>query len=191
MSMETQFDGQQEGERILYIVHEHPLTTYISFVTIGLLALCIFGFTGLIASTFPESSGIIWIIGALFGLSVLVLGTLWTKRHHEQSIAYITDRRIMRFEAVSPFFVAKRALFWNEALKAKAVTKNLFWKLLNIGMVVVETQVPEQGEVRLGNVYYYDDLVNYIDKILYLFKNTPNEIIALRPFVPKPKGKRD
>ncbi len=188
---DTLFDGQQEGERILYTVHEHPLSAYISYVTIALIALCIFGFTGLISSTFPDASTLIWSIGVLFGVGVLALGALWTKRHHEQSVAYITDRRIMRLEAVSPFFVAKRALFWNEALKAKAVTKNVFWKILNIGMVVVETQVPEQGEVRLGNVYYYDDLVNYIDKILYLFKNTPNEIIALRPFVPKPKGKRD
>lgn len=189
--MSTEFDGQQEGERILYVVHEHPLTAYVSYVTVAVLTLLIFGFTALIASTFSDMSGVIWTIGGIFGLLVLSLGALWTKRHHEQSLAYITDRRIMRFEAVSPFLVAKRALFWNEALKAKAVTKNLFWKILNIGMVIVETQVPDQGEVRLGNVYYYDDLVNYIDKILYLFKNTPSEITGLRPFVPKPKGKRD
>ena len=188
---DTLFDGQQEGERILYTVHEHPLSAYISYVTISVISLCIFGFTGLISTTFPDASTIIWSIGVIFGIGVLALGALWTKRHHEQSVAYITDRRIMRFEAVSPFFVAERALFLNEARKAKAVTKNVFCKILNIGMVVVETQVPDQGEVRLGNVYYYDDLVNYIDKILYLFKNTPSEISGLRPFVPKPKGKRD
>lgn len=189
--METQFDGQQEGERILYTVHEHPLTAYISYVTIIAVGICIFAFTALISSTFPGASTLVWAIGTLFGLLELAVGVLWTKRHHEQSVAYITDRRIMRFEAVSPFFVAKRALFWNEALKAKAVTKNIFWKILNIGMVVVETQVPDQGEVRLGNVYFYDDLVNYIDKILFLFKNSPGEISSLKPFIPKPKGKRD
>ena len=45
-------------------------------------------------------------------------------------------------------------------------------------------------DVSVGHVYYYGDLANYIDKIIYTFKTKPSEIQSVRPFVPKPAGKR-
>ena len=190
--METSiFEGQQEGERILYTIHEHPLATYVaylinSFMGMGLIIAAI-----IVSPFFGDASGIISLFGILFGFVVILVGMAWTKVHHDHTIAYITDRRIMRFEAVNPFFTSKRALFWNEALKAKAYAPNLFWKMLKIGELHIETQVPDQGDVRISHVYYFEDLENYVDKILYVFKNSPHEIATIKPFVPKPKGKRD
>ncbi len=46
-------------------------------------------------------------------------------------------------------------------------------------------------DVRVTDVYYFEDLANYIDKILFTFKNTPGDIAAIKPFVPHPKGQRD
>lgn len=185
------FDGQQEGERILYTVREHPFSTYLSYVGLTAVGLFVIVLSFIIAASYMYTGTIYRIVGSVFGIGIIVLGGLWTRKRAGETVAYITDRRIMRFECTTPFYTAKRALFWNEALKAKAVTRNLFWKILNIGSVVVETQVPEQGDVYLGNVYYYDDLVNYIDKILFVFKNSPAEIAVMKPFVPKPKGNRD
>ena len=43
----------------------------------------------------------------------------------------------------------------------------------------------------LTHVYYYRDLGNYIDKILYTYKQKPKEMKKIKPFVEKPKGQRD
>jgi hypothetical protein len=91
---------------------------------------------------------------------------------------------------VSPFFVTKRALFWNEALKAKAYASNIFFRSFKIGTIDVEPQLAEHEDVRVTDVYYFEDLANYIDKILFTFKNKPEDIASIKPFVPKVKGQR-
>ena len=45
-------------------------------------------------------------------------------------------------------------------------------------------------DLDLEHVFYYKDLGNYIDKILYIYKHNPQELAELRPFVPKPAGQR-
>ena len=62
---------------------------------------------------------------------------------------------------------------------------------MKIGTIDVEPQLAEHEDVRVTDVYYFEDLANYIDKILFTFKNSPAEIATLKPFVPKGKGLRD
>lgn len=45
-------------------------------------------------------------------------------------------------------------------------------------------------DIELADIYYYRDLGNYIEKILFLYKKQPKEVANLNAFVPKPKGKR-
>jgi len=54
--------------------------------------------------------------------------------------------------------------------------------------MVEPTALRTMEDVRITDVYYFEDLANYIDKILFTFKNTPAEVANLKPFVPKPKG---
>ena len=83
------------------------------------------------------------------------------------ALSYLaTDRRIIRFEQVSPFFSAKRALFWNEVLKAKAFAPSFLFRLLRIGKVVVESHESGGENVYIDNVFLFDDVANYIDKII-------------------------
>ena len=97
----------------------------------------------------------------------------------------------MRFDKPSPFDVAKRALFWNEVLKAKGYSPNILYKLLRIGIIIVEPQLSDQENIVMYDMTYYEDTANYIDKILFTFKNKPMETAMLKPFVAKPKGERD
>ena len=57
------------------------------------------------------------------------MGTWWNNLIAREDRTYLTDRRIIRFEVVTPFFKTKRALFWNEAMKAKGYAQNLIAKL--------------------------------------------------------------
>ncbi len=186
-----QFDGQQSDERILYVITPHQYATYIAISKIVLLSILFFLILSFIAGVLPGAySSAIRMSGFIFSLILIISGVLWNQKVYHQSKTYITDRRIIRFEIVSPFFQAKRMLFWSEALKAKAFSPNLFYRMLKIGTIQVEPHLSGGENVRVTDVYYFEDLANYIDKILYVVKNSPQEITSLRPFVPKPKGER-
>ena len=45
-------------------------------------------------------------------------------------------------------------------------------------------------DIRMPYTWYYEDLANYVEKILHLNKTKPDEIAKLHLFVPKPKGQR-
>ena len=87
--------------------------------------------------------------------------------------------------------MTKRALFWSETLKAKAYAPNMIFRMLKVGTIDVEPQLADHEDVRITDVYYFEDLANYIDKILFTFKNKPTDVAAIKPFVPKAKGQRD
>jgi hypothetical protein len=185
------FDGQQEGERILYVITPHPVAMKLAIVKIVLLSLFLILMMVLIGTVVQSMSAVLTIAGILCALLLLCIGLWWNITVFKKAKTFITDRRIIRFDVVSPFFTTKRALFWNEALKAKGYSPNILYRMVKIGILVVEPQVSDHEDVRVHDVYYFEDLANYIDKILFTFKNTPAEIANLRPFVPKPKGKRD
>lgn len=185
------FDGQQSDERILYTVLPHAFARLSSIVSIIVIALFFTAVVVVIASAIPVGS--LPILGIGIALCLIFTGTsLWyvtTSYSHDRT--YLTDRRIIRFETMSPFFRTKRALFWSEALKAKAYAPNMIYQSMNIGNLVVEPIMGDGESIRVTNVAYYEDLANYIDKILYIVKNTPQALTDLKAFIPKPRGKRD
>lgn len=187
----TTFDGQQEGERVLYVISPHPLTKQIAIARLVFLAVFLYAIFWVIGSIVPTLIITMQIIGFILSVLLLAIGIWWNLTVFKKARAYITDRRVIRFDVVSPFFTTKRALFWSEALKAKAYSPNFLLRAMNVGTIDVEPQLSEGEDVRVTDVYYFEDLANYIDKILFIFKNSPNEITSLKPFVPKEKGQRD
>ena len=185
------FDGQQTDERILFEITPHPLSRMLSLVQLVLLAVFFGLVLFLIASVAPAAGAALRAIGLVLPIFIIAIGFWWTNTVFAKAKTYITDRRIIRFDVVSPFFTTKRALFWNEALKAKAYAPNLLSRFLGIGIVEVEPVMGDKENVRVTDVGYFDDLANYIDKILFTFKNKPAEISTINPFVPKPRGHRD
>lgn len=187
----TTFDGQQEGERVLYVISPHPLTKQIAIARLVFLAIFLYAVFWVIGSIVPSAIITMQLSGLILSVLLLIVSIWWNLTVFKKARAYVTDRRIIRFDVVSPFFTTKRALFWSEALKAKAYSPNFLLRAMNVGTIDVEPQLSEGEDVRVTDVYYFEDLANYIDKILFIFKNSPNEIANLKPFVPKEKGKRD
>lgn len=187
---EIVFEGQQTNERILYTITPHPFSKYIAIGKIVFLSILFYFVLHLLSTVVPTVVSVLRLIGLILSLLLLGLGVWWNNTVYGKSRAYITDRRIIRFDVVSPFFSTKRALFWNETLKAKAYAPNLLFRSLKIGTLEVEPHMSEHDNVIVRDVYYFEDLANYIDKILYLCKNKPEEIAILRPFIPKPRGQR-
>ncbi len=189
--MAIEFDGQQTGERTLYVVTPHQFAKYVALIRLVFLSLFFFLILQLIASVLTRAAEPLQTASVVLSGILLIVGFWWNNTIYGKSKTYITDRRIIRFEVMTPFFTTKRALFWNEALKAKGYAPNIFWKMLKIGKVRVEPQIAQGEDVLVNDVFLYDDVANYIDKILFTFKNKPGEIALIKPFVLKPRGQRD
>jgi hypothetical protein len=199
----TDFYGQHEDEKVLYKVKSHPLAEQMKYARVVVATLVVLIGVIVIAQVVPELATPVAFWGLVMALLIMVVGFWFIRITGEKSAAYITDRRVVRFSAVSPFAVNTRSLSWDEAVKVKTYAPNVFWKILNAGNVVVHAKstvltteeiraksTVTEDDVELTDVYYYEDLGNYIEKILFTYRKKPEEMEKLRKFVPKPKGKR-
>lgn len=91
--------------------------------------------------------------------------------------AFITDRRVVRASAVTPWVVTNRSKNWNEVVKIKTVSSNIFWQVNNIGTVIVharstvmpvgevmEEQKVTNDDIQIDGIEYYKDLGNYLER---------------------------
>lgn len=185
------FDGIQTDERILARVIPHPLRKTVHLVAALFLGLFFTLVVINISTLVPFAADYVTSAGLVISVIVTLLWVFWVNLRESRSAAYITDRRVIRFEPVSPVLTTKRSLFWNEVLKAKAYSPNIFYKTAGIGNLVVSPHLSENEDILLRDISYAEDLANYIDKILYLIKNNPSAVASLKPFVAKPRGQRD
>jgi hypothetical protein len=109
----------------------------------------------------------------------------------------------VRFSAITPWAVNSRSLTWDQAVKVKTFSRHWFYRMFKIGSVVVHakstvisSEEPKSrtyvsdDDVELKDVQYFEDLGNYIDKILYLYQRKPSELSDLKVFVAKGRGQR-
>lgn len=199
---ENDFYGMQEGERILYMVRPHPLATTIKLVKVFAVALIIAIALILIGTVFETARGVFVTFGLLLFITINIIGTKIISDWQKREVAYITDRRLVRFEPTTLFATNSRTLAWDEVVKVKTYPPNFILKQMAIGNVVVHARTSIRtaedtpigtvtaDDIEIKNVYFYKDLGNYIDKILYTYKQTPQGVRDIRPFVPKPRGQR-
>jgi hypothetical protein len=197
---DTDFFGKQEGERILFVVKPHPLSLTFKLLKIYVIALAVFVVLAILGTQLL-SLGLFLTAGAIIALLIVIFGTKIVTDYQSRDIAYITDRRLMRFEPTTLVATNPRSLTWDEVVKVKTYPPNAIWKQLAIGNVVLHARTPIRADenipgavsaddIELRDVYFYKDLGNYIDKILFTYKQKPKEMEAIRAFVPKPRGER-
>lgn len=189
---DVSFDGQQDGERILYVLRPHWFMLLTGLFKAVLVAALVFVGIEAIKLYAPNVSQWLNLLERGVGIvtGVLILSIYWHFALFLKTITFITDRRVVRFSVVFPLFVVKRALFWAHALKGKADFPNLLFRFVNIATLRVRPEAADEEDVSVPYVTYCEDLVNYIDKILYYSKNEQSSLKTLRPFIAKPKGQR-
>lgn len=197
---DTDFFGKQDGERILYVVKPHSLSLKFKLFRIYLVALAVFVVLAILGAQLLFLD-LFMLIGIVLALLIAIIGSKIVIDYQKRDVAYITDRRLMRFEPTTLFATNPRSLTWDEVVKVKTYPPNALWKQLAIGNVVVHARTPARpdehtpgataaDDIELKDVYYYKDLGNYIDKILFTYKQKPKEMESIHAFVPKPKGER-
>ncbi|MCX6705046.1 MAG: hypothetical protein NT162_01770, partial [Candidatus Woesebacteria bacterium] len=110
---DTDFFGKQDGERILYVVKPHRLSLIFKFFRIYLIAFAVFVVLAILGAQLVELS-IFIIAGLVIALVMVVIGTKMVIDYQNRDIAYITDRRLMRFEPTTLFATNPRSLTWDE-----------------------------------------------------------------------------
>lgn len=193
------FKGQHSDEKVLYEVKPHIYSLWLRIAGVVLLSILLCVFSILLVSV----SSVIPPLGIIFAIAITLIASWILHIQYDKTIAYITDRRLVRFEAHHPFHVATRSLNWDDTMKVKTYPPHFIWSMLNIGTVVLHARssiISLEGDsiqrevagddLELKDVWYYEDLGNYIEKILYTNKRNHAELADFRPFVPKPKGQR-
>lgn len=211
INTDTFFYGRQTGERILYVARPYPLailTLLIKFLAAAGMVMILTLAAG--RQIFLEKYAFDIAMGGGVAAAAITGAGLWiTDTARRKNVAYVTDRRIVKFEAINPFATAIRSLSWEEAVKVKTPPTNFIWKQLMVGTVVVHAKttvasidltknaersltenIVTDDDVEVKQVYFYRDLANYIEKILFLYKKHPKEVTELKPFVPRKKGER-
>lgn len=200
---ETDFFGKQDGERILYVVRPHQLSLIAKIAQIYLIAIVVL-LAFVILGSQVAPFGLFTTAGLITGLLIAIVGTKVITNYQKRDIAYITDRRLVRFEPTTLVATNPRSITWDEVVKVKTYPPNLVWKELAIGCVSIHSRSSMRDyspddktfydvsvdDIELKDVYLYKDLGNYIDKILFTYKQRPKEMDNIRVFVPKPKGER-
>lgn len=196
------FYGKQTDEKILYVVRPHPLATIFSLAKIYLIAVIVSVALIVIGIQVASLSGVFTTMGVILFLLIVFIGTKIVLDWEGRDIAYITDRRLVRFEPTTLVATNSRTLSWDEVVKVKTYPKNFIYKQMAIGNVVVHARTSIRtaedtpvsnvaaDDIEIKDVYFYRDLGNYIDKILFTYKQKPAEIVNIMPFVPKPRGER-
>lgn len=186
------FPGRQTDEKTLYFTRSHPIAKY-AFVTKSIFfSLILFLAFFFLADYFFSLSAIFRLFGIVIPIAVVIFAWGWGNSIYAGTAVYITDRRIVKFAAVAPFLRRTRALFWDEAVKCKTYRKHpLLDRFMGIGSIEIEARTDDKDNINIDGIIYHDDLANYIDKILFTYKNKPNELTDFKPFVARPKGQRD
>lgn len=187
---EHEFDGQQEGERVLYIIQLHRVKKLINMVQGILLAILFYALASLIPNFVPVNELHFSVGAGIVALLLFVARIWWGEIYCEHTRTILTDRRIIRFEFALPFFKKKRSLFWKEVSKVKTTAPSILFGLSKIGALTIQPLMVPGEEIHIPYVYYFVDLANYIEKIVYTERTKPEDLATMRPFVPKPKGKR-
>lgn len=201
INTENLFYGQQENEKILFVAKPHGVSGFVNLIKVYLIAVIIFVIFVLIGKEVSALTSFFQIVSIILPIIIILLGTKMVKNFNERNLSYITDRRIVRFDPTTFFATNIRSLSWDEAVKVKTFSPNMLWKQLKIGTVVVHARTTiktsdenvshtSADDIELSDIYLYRDLGNYIDKILFTYKQMPQGVSGIRPFVPKPKGQR-
>lgn len=182
------FHGLQDGETVLYVFKPHGLIKIVGLIKIlvvcGVLGLLVHFASGTEAFEQYRSLG-------FFAVGVLLVILLWWNSYvNKRRAAFVTDRRFIRFDLRFPGFPSKRGLFWSEVAKAKAYAPNIAFRMMKVGNLEIQSTINALENIKVPYCYYYDDLSNYIEKVIFTYKRTPDKLVELKPFVTRPRGQR-
>jgi hypothetical protein len=177
------FFGIHDDERVLHVITIPRLLMGAYWCgLIGAVAALSFLFREIAQEQPLELRGDIRRIGQVVLALCSGIGGVWGWRLQSCSRTYITDRRVVRFRPLFPFFESRRVLFWTEAAKTKAWSANLLLRIFGIGTIRVVPLASEEHDLRITSALQYEEIANFVDHLIYVTKRQPKRVPYLAPF---------
>jgi len=191
------FPGQASDERILYVGRESAIMLYLRLAFVFVAALMLTAVAMLIISTLSNFLGnpvtilslTALILGFLFGM----IGAWWMYTTWKKSIFVITNRRLTKFIYVTPWNRYNLSVTLDMIEDTGAYSRGYFQALLHIGTFTARSAAGNREEKYffVDNVEHGEDLANYVNKVLFMFKHDVSKLDTFRPFVSAKSGDRD
>jgi len=199
------FPGQASDEKILYIMREHQLFLFLRFAFVFgigaaiLLATILLGqAVSSIFSTLAFATLVPFIILLLLGF--ILIGSWWVFSLWKNSVAILTNKRLTKFIYTTPINRYNMSLPLEMIVDTSCHNKGFLSSYLQIGTVTARSSASSSGVATddtgrinkkyfyLENIKYFEDLQQYINKVINLLHQTPEKLKDFRPFIPHLKG---
>ncbi len=194
----TTFDGIQDDEVILYVIHPHWLMFLLrlgnALMRLAVLLTLWFGlmFSAHTNTNYTQLTDF-ELRGYICAVIFFLLDFAWQFRFYSTYRGYITDRRIVVVKSVFPVTYKRLTLFWKDAVKARDIANSFLWRMLKIGTLEISARLfqgfnmqpdknnPLGSEIQIKFVKNFVEIVNYIDNLIHLTAHHPEKIKDVRP----------
>ncbi len=191
------FPGQASDERILYVNREAsvPLYLRLAFVVIAALVLTgvAVGVLNVLSNLIGGIASVLFPAALLLGMVFGGIGLWWVYTTWKKSIFVITNRRLTKFIYVTPWNRYNLSVTLDMIEDTGAYSRGYFQALLHIGTFTARSAAGNREEKYffVDNVEHGEDLANYVNKVLFMFKHDVSKLDTFRPFISAKSGDRD
>lgn len=188
------FPGQASDEVILYVTREARVMLYLRLVLMWLAGLVLVagGFlVPMILRNFGvRGFGVLGFVGLVLGLAFIVGGSWWVYSLWKKSVFILTNRRLLKFIYSTPWNRYNLSLGLDKVVDTGAYARGYFQAAFGVGTFAARSSAGNRQEkyFYIDNVKAYEDLANYVNKVLFVYEREVEKLLNFRPFVPHLKG---
>ncbi|HCC84233.1 MAG TPA: hypothetical protein DEP87_00910 [Candidatus Pacebacteria bacterium] len=200
------FPGQNSDEEILFVVRENEVIHLFRLSLVFGMGVAIL-MAGWLVGWFlqanlgwgvPVGFGLITVIAAAI---TMILGWWWQQQLWLKSICIVTTKRLTKFVYTTPVNRHTLSLPLEMIVDTGSYTKGFLQALFKLGTFTARSSASSSGLAtdasdRVNKKYFYienvaiaEDLQQYINKLLSVFRNHQGNLQDFRPFIPHLKGK--
>lgn len=188
---DIRFPGQHSEEKILFISREGNILPklrllFLAFIYITGAVLEIIIFSSIKILDYSFSYLIPWVLLIWTGFGVTI--AWWIREISRKSIFIITTRRLTKFTFTTPWSRYQMSVGLDQIVDTGAYQKGLFQMTTGLGYFVARSAAGSVKNFKIYNVQFAEDLHNYVNKLLYAFREHQDKLDNFRPFIPAMKG---
>lgn len=187
------FPGMNTGEKILFATRESIIILWIRRIVLAVVILTLLLLSVLLLQFLERLLISIWFIYPLLIVTVIsaaIGGYWWIGQTYRKSIFIITTRRLTKIIYTTPFTWYQFSLGLDEIADTGSYSSSYFEAILSLGYFVARSGAAAIKNFKIINITFAADLHNYVNKLLYVFKHTPEKVNEFRPFIPHLKGEK-
>jgi hypothetical protein len=201
------FPGQNSDETILFVVRENAVIHYFRLLMVLVMGAAII-FAGMLVGSFlknsfgmliPISFGLFTTVSAV---AVVAIGWWWLTILWQKSICIVTSKRVIKFIYTTPFNRHSLSVALDMIVDTGAYTKGFLQALFKLGTLTLRSSATTSGistddTDRVNKKYFYienvavaEDLQQYINKLLSIYRLRQGDLENFRPFIPHLRGEQ-